>query len=97
MLKTNETTSEKPDFDDYKYGFHVPENYVYKAAKSEEGLTREIVTDISRFKREPEWMLEIRLKALEIFHAKPTPTWGDVKALSEIDYKNIHYFVRPTE
>ena len=25
------------------------------------------------------------------------PTWGDTKALNEIDFTNIHYFVRPTE
>ena len=26
--------------DDYKYGFHVKENYVFKGAKSEKGLTK---------------------------------------------------------
>ena len=85
------------DFDDYKYGFHVPENYVFKAAKSKEGLTRDMVVEISKFKREPEWMLERRLAAFDIFNEKPMPTWGDTKALSEIDFTNIHYFVRPTE
>ena len=53
--------------------------------------------DISGFKKEPQWMLDIRLKALELFHSKPTPTWGDTACLSEIDFTNIHYFVRPTE
>lgn len=85
------------DFDDYKYGFHVPENYVFKAAKSKDGLTREMVVEISKFKREPEWMLERRLKAFALFQEKPMPTWGDTRALSEIDFSNIHYFVRPTE
>lgn len=85
------------DFDDYKYGFHVPENYVFKAAKSKEGLTRDMVIEISKFKREPAWMLERRLKAFELFQEKPMPNWGDTRALSEIDFSNIHYFVRPTE
>lgn len=95
ILNSNEQTA--AELDDYKYGFHVAENYVFKAAKSKEGLTREIVEEISRFKREPEWMLEVRLKAFEIFQSKPMPTWGDTKALNEIDFTNIHYFVRPTE
>ncbi|BAD41023.1 Fe-S cluster assembly protein SufB [Symbiobacterium thermophilum] len=77
---------------EYKYGFRDPENYVFK---SDKGLTREIVESISRFKNEPEWMREIRLKAFEVFHAKPLPTWG--VDLSAIDFQNIHYFVRATE
>jgi Fe-S cluster assembly protein SufB len=83
--------------DDYKHGFHVEENYVFKGAKSKKGLTKEIVTEISNFKREPQWMLDARLEALEIFNSKPMPTWGDSKLISEIDFTNIHYFVRPTE
>lgn len=27
-------------------------------------------------KREPQWMLDFRLKALDIFLKKPMPTWG---------------------
>lgn len=83
--------------DDYKHGFHVEENYIYKGQKSKKGLTQEIVESISKFKQEPQWMLEIRLKALQEFHSKPMPKWGDTKALNEIDFTNIHYFVRPTE
>ena len=95
-MSTN-TLPVQNEFDDYKYGFHVAENYVYKSKKSEAGLTEAIVRDISAFKREPQWMLDIRLKALETFNAKPMPTWGDTKLLNEIDFTNIHYFVRPTE
>lgn len=85
------------NLDDYKYGFHVEENYIYKAQKSKLGLTEEIVRGISAFKHEPSWMLDIRLQALKTFHEKPMPTWGDSKTLAEIDFTNIHYFVRPTE
>lgn len=105
MQKKKNNSSEKEKFDasqvdlldDYKYGFHVKENYVFKGAKSASGLTKEIVTEISNFKHEPKWMLDIRLNALEIFNEKPMPTWGDTKLLNEIDFTNIHYFVRPTE
>lgn len=77
---------------EYKYGFHDPENYVFK---SEKGLTREIVESISRFKNEPQWMLDIRLKALEVFESKPMPKWGT--DLSEINFNDIHYFVRASD
>ena len=80
---------------DYKYGFHMEEDdYAFKSGK---GLTREIVTQISKMKNEPEWMLKYRLKALEIFLKKPMPTWGNSEMLNDIDFENIHYFVRATE
>jgi Fe-S cluster assembly protein SufB len=83
--------------DDYKYGFHVAENYVFKGEKSNVGLTEAMVREISGFKKEPDWMLQTRLDALKIFNEKPMPTWGNTELLNEIDFTNIHYFVRPTE
>lgn len=76
-----------------KFGFSDPETgYAYKAPK---GLTREIVEQISEYKDEPEWMRDFRLKALEIFESKPTPQWG--ADLDQIDFDDIHYFVRASE
>lgn len=82
--------------DSYKYGFHDSEdNYAYKSAK---GLNKEIVQQISvKMKNEPQWMTDLRMEALEIFQSKPMPTWGNSKMLSEIDFDNIHYYVRSTE
>jgi Fe-S cluster assembly protein SufB len=51
-----------------------------------------VVADISAKKNEPEWMLQRRLKALQIFRSKPLPTWGS--DLSGIDFETIKYFVR---
>ncbi|WP_320670458.1 Fe-S cluster assembly protein SufB [Patulibacter defluvii] len=76
-----------------KYGFHDAENYLYKAPK---GINREIVEKISEFKDEPQWMREFRLKSLEHFEARPQPTWGS-PMLAEVDYDDIHYFVRASE
>ena len=76
-----------------KFGFHDPETgYAYKAPK---GLSREVVESISEYKDEPEWMREFRLKALEHFMQRPTPTWGG--NLAQIDWDDIHYFVRASE
>jgi Fe-S cluster assembly protein SufB len=76
-----------------RFGFHDPEtDYAYKAPK---GLSREVVESISSYKDEPEWMREFRLKALDHFMQRPTPTWGG--NLGQIDFNNIHYFVRASE
>jgi len=59
------------------------------------GLSEQVVRNISALKSEPEWMLQRRLKALQLFGRKPMPTWG--ADLSGIDFDNIKYFVRSTE
>ena len=59
------------------------------------GLSEAVVRDISAKKSEPGWMLQRRLRALNIFGKKPMPNWGS--DLSGIDFDNIKYFVRSTE
>lgn len=88
--KSQEELSKK--LTDYQYGFHVDTKSIYK---SEKGLTREIVEEISRQKNEPQWMLDFRLKSLDIFNAKPMPTWGG--DMSGIDFGNIHYYIKPSD
>src|SRR4051812_18178394 len=81
--------------EDYKekFGFHdSEEGYAYKAPK---GLSREVVESISEYKDEPQWMRDFRLKAYEHFEQRPTPTWGG--NLAQIDFNDIHYFVRASE
>jgi Fe-S cluster assembly protein SufB len=78
---------------EYKYGFSDPEQYSFKSSR---GLNREIVEQISKYKNEPDWMLQFRLRALEIFFRKPMPAWP-MADLDEIDFQNIFYYVRPSE
>jgi len=78
--------------EEYRYGFRDEEDYVFKSRK---GLDSEIVTEISQMKGEPDWMLQFRLKALEYFRKRPMPTWG--ADLSDIDFEDIYYYVKPTE
>lgn len=83
-------------FDYSKYGFRNEENYLFKAPK---GLNERVVRELSGMKGEPEWMLKRRLKALEIFNQKPTPLsgmWANPE-LAELNYDEIHYFVRAGE
>ncbi len=73
-----------------KYDFVTQTTGVFKARK---GIDREIVAQISEMKGEPEWMLDFRLKSLEIFQSKPTPKWGGDIA---IDFQDIYYYLKPT-
>ena len=76
----------------YEFGWHDTDA---AGAIAKRGLSKQVVEEISALKDEPAWMLEMRLKALEIFYRKPMPTWG--ADLSGIDFDNIKYFVRSTE
>ncbi len=83
-------------FDYSKYGFREEERYIYKSPK---GLNEQIIRELSGMKDEPEWMLKRRLKALDVFKKKPVPvigTWANAE-LAELDYDQIHYFVRAGE
>jgi len=82
------------DLDEYKYGFVDEERHVFR---TEPGLTEEVVRQVSAQKDEPDWMLEFRLKGLEIYESKPMPKWGG--DLSDLDrvLDEIYYYVRPQE
>lgn len=80
------------DKDSERFGFKDPEKYFYK---SEKGLSKNIIEEISEMKGEPDWMRRFRLKAYEIFRKKHKPKWGP--DLSKLNLNDIHYFVKPTE
>lgn len=73
----------------YKFGFKTKEKYLYKA---EIGLDEQVVRNISKMKKEPEWMLKKRLEGYKQFMEKPMPQWGG--NLNEIDFGSIHYYVK---
>jgi Fe-S cluster assembly protein SufB len=76
----------------YRFGWHDAENYAFKPKK---GLNQEIVEEISAIKGEPDWMRKFRLKALKHFRGRPMPWWG--ADLSNIDFDDIYYYIRPLE
>jgi len=76
----------------YEYGWRDKDT---AGAQARRGLNEDVVRDISAKKNEPEWMLNLRLKGLELFDKKPLPNWGS--DLTTIDFDNIKYFVRSTE
>ena len=76
----------------YKYGFKNPEKYVFKTQK---GLSASVIGQISEIKKEPKWMYEFRLKALNQFMKMPLPSWGP--DLTGLDLDDLYYYVRPTD
>lgn len=79
--------------DNYKWGFHDDDKAFFRADK---GLSRRVVEQISEIKNEPEWMREFRLRALQLFEAKPMPLWAGGQ-LDGINFDNIYYYVRAAE
>ena len=67
-----------------------PEDLLFKA---EPGLNENLVRQISKDKKEPEWMLKRRLEALKLFNEMPMPNFGP--DLSDLNFNEIHFYMRP--
>lgn len=63
--------------------------------KSDKGLNKKIVAEISEKKNEPGWMTDFRLNALSLFEKMPMPNWG--ADLSALDPYDIFYYLKPSE
>ena len=72
------------------YNIKNEDNYSYKMQK---GLDEKIVREISSMKNEPTWMLECRLKGLEMYNKLEMPTWGP--DLSVLNMDEISTYVKP--
>lgn len=77
---------------DYQFGWHDTD---VAGENAQRGLNEDVVRAVSARKNEPEWMLERRLQAFEVFQNRPTPTWGC--DLSSLDYDDFKYYVSPTD
>src|SRR5215213_9049173 len=86
------STIERAVLSEYKYGF-VTE---IEADEAPKGLNEGTIRFISAKKKEPEWMLEWRLKAYRHWLKMEEPTWPNVK-YSPIDYQDIIYYSAPKQ
>ncbi len=77
---------------DYKYGFADKDTSVYKTKK---GINADIVKEISKIKKEPEWMTEFRLKAFQHFEKAPLPDFGP--DLSFLNFNDYTYYIKPSD
>ena len=74
----------------YKYGFvtKITSETIHK------GLNEDVICHISRKKKEPEWMLDLRLKSFRYWLKLKEPRWAKLKYPS-IDYQEMHYYSAP--
>jgi Fe-S cluster assembly protein SufB len=76
--------------EEYKYGFVTD----IEAEALPPGLSEDVIRLISSKKREPEWMLEWRLKAYRQWLKMVEPDWAFV-TYPKIDYQDIVYYSAP--
>jgi Fe-S cluster assembly protein SufB len=85
----NETLSDLTN-KEYQYGFTSD----IEADQAPKGLSEDTVRLISKKKKEPEWMLEWRLKAYRHWLTLKEPSWQNVH-YPKIDYQDIIYYSAP--
>src|SRR5690554_182103 len=88
MAKTKQDIQE-PD----RLFFDLKQDIDYRNKLTWKGLNAELITEISRKKKEPAWMREFRLRSLEIYNSKPMPQWGP--DLSDLDVNEIITYINP--
>ncbi len=88
--KETEEKTYVEDIDRSIYDFRYDEKDSYRV---DEGLTEEIVRQISEEKNDPQWMRDFRLESLKIFNKTEMVDWGP--DISGLDMDNIVTYVRP--
>lgn len=87
MQTSEDKIIEESALSDYKYGFTTDVEQEF----SVKGLSEEVIRFISAKKDEPDWMLESRLKAYEVFKTMKEPNWAHLKYTS-IDLNSIYFY-----
>ena len=77
---------------EYKYGFYSD----IEMEKIPKGLSEDVVRLISKKKKEPEWLLEFRLKSYRHWLTMKMPEWPHLK-IPPINYQEIIYYAAPKE
>lgn len=85
--------NKKTYIDDIERGIYDVKNPVNYSYKTEKGLTKDVIEQISSEKNEPQWMRNHRLKSLEIYNSMPMPSWGP--DLTDLNVDNIITYIRP--
>ena len=81
----------KTHIDDMNRGvYDIKDEFSYEHIANK-GLTEDIVRDIWANKNEPQWMLDFRLKSLEIYNKMEIPNW--IPDISGLDMENIYTYV----
>ncbi|KXB48970.1 FeS assembly protein SufB [Umbribacter vaginalis] len=81
--------SEVADIDRSMYDFR----YDDAGQEKLDGLTEDVVREISEKKDEPAWMLKMRLDSLDLYRSMRIPTWGP--SIDGLDTDHIVTYVKP--
>tara|TARA_B100000886_G_scaffold279919_2_gene203994 strand:- start:3917 stop:5389 length:1473 start_codon:yes stop_codon:yes gene_type:complete len=91
-MTTIETAKIVEEASEYKYGFttNIEQEFAPK------GLNYDIVKFISKKKNEPQWLLDWRLNAFDMWKKREhkMPEWANLK-YDSIDFQDLHYFAAP--
>jgi Fe-S cluster assembly protein SufB len=90
MSYTEKDLKEDLDNKSYEFGFVTD----IESEKAPVGLNEDIVRLISSKKNEPEWLLNYRLKAFEVWQTMKEPNWSHVE-YEKPDFQNISYYAAP--
>ena len=82
--------SQVEDIDRSIYDIRDEEKDAYRM---KEGLTPQIVEQLSKEKGDPAWMQQFRLESLQIYNEMPVPDWGP--SIEGLDMDHIATYVRP--
>jgi len=92
MQEENDNILEQVTTSEYKYGFVTD----IEAESAPKGLSEDIVRFISAKKKEPDWLLEWRLKAYRQWLDMVEPKWPNVH-YPPINYQEIIYYSAPKQ
>lgn len=73
-----------------RYDFSVQADYSYV---SPPGVDEKLIDDISRVKNDPQWIVDIRKRALNEFLELPMPRWGP--DLGGLNLNELIYYIKP--
>ena len=90
MSYTEKELKKELDNKSYEFGFVTD----IESDKAPIGLNEDIVKLISSKKKEPQWLLNYRLKAFQIWKTMKEPDWAHVK-YTKPDFQNISYYSAP--
>ena len=90
MVDKNQQIIDSTLDQEYKYGFTTD----IEQTTFEPGLNEDVIKRLSKLKKEPQWLLDWRLKAYESWKKMDEPTWAQVD-YTPVDYQSLSYYAAP--
>ena len=87
---SDETQKILDEQNEYKYGFVTD----IESEDFPTGLSEEIVRELSRRKKEPEWLTDFRVKSFNHWKTLKHPKWQHLK-FNDVNFDEITYYAAP--